>query len=108
MKKQRLSSRFNKTFVIRQNTATGKGIDRAETWEDVCVVWGSIRPVSASEILKSNREQLEITHRIKIRYRAGLTRDMQVCFGSRVFDINSIINIDEANKEIEILAKESA
>lgn len=108
MKRKRFSSQLNTVIAFQKKAVSGKGIDRAKKWEGFCQVWASIRPVSASEIIKSNREEMNITHRIKIRYMSGLSSDMRIVFGTRKFDINSIININEASREIEILAVEVA
>ncbi len=108
MRKKRPASQRNHLIKFQSKTITGKGIDKTEVWVDVCTEWASIRPVSASEIIKSRREEMIISHRIKIRYRSGITSAMKIIYGSREFDINSVINIDEANREIEILATEVA
>lgn len=92
--------------VFQKKTVSGKGIDRAGTWAVFCSAWASIRPVSASEIIKSGRKEMNISHRIKIRFRSGISSDMKIVYGSREFDIHSVININEANREIEILAAE--
>jgi len=106
VKLKRLSARLNKKISIQKKSVSGKGIDRGESWAVFCSDWASIRPISASEIIKSDREEMDISHRIKIRYRSGITSDMKIVYGSREFDIHSVININEANREIELLATE--
>ena len=43
------------------------------TWQPVCVVWASVEPLSSREKFYAHQTQAETTHRVKIRYREGLT-----------------------------------
>lgn len=103
---KRFSTRLNSVVVFQKKEKSGKGIDRAVTWTDVCSVWAEIIPVSAGEIIRHNREDMKISHRIRLRYQSGLSSDMRIVFGTRKFDINSIISVDGQNRKIEILAEE--
>jgi len=48
----------------------------------------------------------EVTTRMRGRYLNGISSIMRVKYGTRIFSIVAVINIDERNREIEILAKE--
>jgi len=106
MRKRRPAAQKNALVQFQTKTITGKGIDRGEAWATTYTEWVFIRPVSASEIIKSNREQMTVTHRIKVDYLSGILPSMKIVWSAREFEINSVINIDEANREIEILATE--
>lgn len=106
MRRRRPAAQKNALVQFQTKTTTGKGIDRTETWATTYTEWVFIRGISASEIIKSGREEMTITHRIKMDYRTGISPSLKIVWGSREFDINSVININEANREIEILATE--
>jgi len=106
MKKRRAAAQKNALVQFQTKTITGKGIDRTETFATVYTEWVFIRPISASEIINSNREEMTSSHRIKMDYRTGILHSMKIVWGSRKFNIKSVINIDEGNREIEILAEE--
>ena len=82
----------------------------------VTVVWAaidngtnlraSIWPLSASERISNDKIELSITHRIRVRYRSGIKADMKVVFGSREFNIKSIINSEMRNIMLEMLCEE--
>lgn len=59
---------------VVQNTTTG---EISREWQTVATVWAAIEPLSAREYLQSGAKQSEMSARIKIRYRAGLTADMR-------------------------------
>ena len=46
------------------------------------------------------------THRITTRYWPNVTADMRLLYGTRIFTILSIINPEERNITLQILAKE--
>lgn len=64
--------------------------------------WASIKPITGREYQENEKDSNEITHRIRIRYTTGLTEKMRIVFGIRKFDIESIINVEELNRELLI------
>lgn len=78
----------------------------SEEWEDVCSVSAGIEPVSATERLVAFKHESEISHRIMIRYRAGIKPDMRVMLGERVFSVLAVINVKERNERMVLLASE--
>ena len=53
------------------------------------------------------REANALQYKITIRYRPDLTEKDVLLYGSRQFEINSIININEDNVALEIYCTES-
>lgn len=106
--KKRFSSRLNNVITWQKKAATGKGIDRSEGWIDVYSPWAEIVPISAGEIIKHNREDMRTTHRIRHRYRSGLSSDMRILLGTRKFDVKSIIPVNGEKRKLEILVEEVA
>jgi SPP1 family predicted phage head-tail adaptor len=78
-----------------------------ETPASVVTLWASVEPLSGRELFLVQQYSSEITHRVRIRYYPGLTPRHQIVFGSRTFNIISIINKEERNIELELLCKES-
>jgi len=69
-------------------------------------VWGSVRPLSSREYFLSQQAQSQVSHQVTIRYFAGLRTDWRILWGTRVFDIKSVINTDEKNQEMILLCTE--
>lgn len=93
------------TFQRRQTGTDAFGQPLAG-WEDIATVWASVEPISGRELLAAQQIQGEITHRIRCRYRDGLTAADRALFKGRVFDLQSVINTAERGISLEILAKE--
>jgi SPP1 family predicted phage head-tail adaptor len=76
------------------------------TWRTEKTVWASIEPISGKEYFLAQQVQSEVTHVIKIRYYEGLRTDWRMLFGSRIFDVKSVINFQEQNVEMILMCRE--
>lgn len=76
-----------------------------ETWEDVATVWASLEAMSGREFFASQQAQSEVTQRIRIRYRPGVTADMRVVHGGRVFGIVAPLP-DNRGRELVLMCRE--
>jgi SPP1 family predicted phage head-tail adaptor len=92
---------------IQRQTYTPDGLGGgANTWSDYAEIRAFIKPKSGNEKLYSMRLESEVTHRIFIRYRDDLTTTDRINFNGRLMQIRALINIEEANRFIEIYADE--
>lgn len=68
----------------------------------------SIEPISLrdKEQLQAGGIQAETTHIIRMRYRADVSASMFLVKGSRRFEILSVQNTNEQNRELEMLCAE--
>lgn len=77
-----------------------------ESWTTYAVVMSAYEPQSGSESFDEDQEQATVKHRFRIRYLSGITPKMRISFDSRIFDIESVINVGGRNKQIHLMAKE--
>lgn len=80
--------------------------EMTKVWVDKFSTRAGIYPLSGKEFFATDKENSEISHKINIRYRPGINNNMRIIFEGRVFDIESIINFQERNILIQIMAKE--
>ena len=93
---------------LQENTPTRNAVgEEVAVWSTIERFYGSIEPLSGREFLNAQASAAEMSHRIRRRYKAGITPDHRIRFGERLFDINVVINIDERSRELEILVKEA-
>ena len=78
-----------------------------ETWSTYATVQASIEPISGREYFAAQSTQADVTHRIRIRYLSGIVPKMRVSYNSRIFDILSVINVGERNRELQLMCRES-
>lgn len=101
------AGKLDKIFELQapdDNTGTaGEGLPNYTT---VARLHGGFNPVSANDVLMARQQGSSRTESIKIRYHAGLTNDMRLVWRGRYFYVDSILNRNEKNKEIDLLCIE--
>ena len=65
-------------------------------------VWADVSPLKGREYWEAKRINPETTYKITIRYFPDLTSDMLIAYGEKLLEIESIINVDEANVMLEL------
>jgi len=102
------SGKLNKRVEIQRATKTDDASGTpVETWAKLADVWAQLKPLRAREIVQEGQVQGDLTHQIRIRYYRGLTRKDRIKFGTRIFNLVEVINVDERGQMHELLAKES-
>jgi SPP1 family predicted phage head-tail adaptor len=77
------------------------------TWGTVTTCWAAVEPLRGREWVESNLDaNAEVTGKIVMRYKSGISPTYQVYFGSRTFEILSVIDIDERRKEMQLMVRE--
>lgn len=77
-----------------------------DNWKDEATLWAAIDPISGKEFYAAEQSQSEITHKVRCRYRAGLTTAMRIKYGKRIFQIISVIDWEERHESLLIMCKE--
>lgn len=88
-----------------QRTPDGGG-GFVRTWQTVARVRAAVEPLTGSERWRAEQVQANVSHRVTIRYRPGITTDMRVKFGARVFLITAVIDPEERHRELQLLCTE--
>ncbi len=78
------------------------------TWETFATAWATIEPLIGREYFAQQREQATASHKIRMRYQPGITHKMRVALGTRIFEIESVLNVGERKREIVLMCSESA
>lgn len=100
------SLRHTADIQVRSTTNDTYG-EPANTWTTYLQgVRLSIEPLTGSEYFAAEAQQGVVTHRIRMRYQAGIEPYHRISFGGRVFDITSVRDVFEKNRELEIYAVE--
>ena len=90
-------------------SADAGGGQGADPWADpvvVATVWGRVEPLTGGERQRALQIEDRVTHRVTIRYRAGITPRMRIAFGARRVNSRAVINPEERNRMLELLCEE--
>jgi SPP1 family predicted phage head-tail adaptor len=94
-------------LILQQNQPnTGSYGERLPDWVSLSTIWGAVNPVSARQFIEQQRDQAEITHKVKIRFRSDIKSGMRLLFGTRILHIEGVLNTDEANRELLLMCRE--
>jgi SPP1 family predicted phage head-tail adaptor len=74
------------------------GEEDREEWVGVALLWASLEPTSGSEGVVSDRLRSSVTHKARFRYRPGITPDLRLRLGARLFNIVSVIDEGERGR----------
>lgn len=77
------------------------------TWETYATMWASIEPLIGREYFAQQREQATVSHKIRMRHMPGITHKTRVVWNSRLFEIESVFNVGERNRELLLMASEA-
>lgn len=100
--------KLNKRVDIYRYTETETSLGSLKTkLKKIATVWAELKPVRGNEFLEYYRETNALQYKITMRWRPGLTEKDVFVYDGRQFEINSIINIMDANIYMEVYCTES-
>ncbi|MFT7337628.1 MAG: SPP1 family predicted phage head-tail adaptor [Marinobacter maritimus] len=71
-----------------QDPVTGEMLNG---WTDYAKAWASVEPLSVKEFIASEAGQSEVTARITIRHREGITPKMRVLHRGKIYNIKGVL-----------------
>lgn len=93
--------------IERRGTSQDAAGQVQETWTTTTSVWASINPVIGKEYFNASGERSEVTHKISFYYGPTVAPRDRIVYGSRTFDIKSVINVGEKNKDLLLMCVEN-
>lgn len=81
--------------------------EATESWTTIKTVWASIEPASGKQLFVAQQIQAEASHVVEMRYYPGVTAEYRVKFGTRIFAVNFVRNVEERNIKYELYCKEA-
>jgi SPP1 family predicted phage head-tail adaptor len=76
------------------------------TWVTHVTAWARMEPLTGREFLEARQTQAEGMVRFTLRYQSGIVPEMRVLFGSRTFDIQAVIHVEERGREVQLMCTE--
>ena len=69
-------------------------------------LWGSIEMVAQAERFRAGRHEETVTHRVRLRYREGVSAAMRLSSGLRRFAIKTACDPDGCRRDLVCLVEE--
>lgn len=68
--------------------------------------WANIDTLSGRDFWQAQQMEVEVSHKVTMRYRQGVKRSQVVFYNNRKFDIQYIFNPNEGNAYLELYCLE--
>jgi SPP1 family predicted phage head-tail adaptor len=102
------AGRFRHLVTLEELTRTRlPGGGWSESWESFATdVPAAITPLTGQERLRAMQVSATLSHRIEVRYVAGITPAMRLWYDGRQFDVKAAVDVGERHEVWEMLAEE--
>ena len=97
-----------RNYVTIQKPAESQdsNLELITIWTTFATIWAEILPLAGREYWASRQTVSEATGKIRMRYIYGVTTKMRIIDGTKTYDIEAVIDIENRHKEIVLLVKE--
>jgi len=83
---------MDRLSVIQTPTESANAIgEPILTWADFATRWIAILPLSGNEQMTAMAQEGSVTHRVRLRYTAGLKPKMRLVAEGRTFEVMSVV-----------------
>lgn len=75
-------------------------------WTTFETVWASLKPKIVKEVPFGAKLESRVQHDVFFRYVSGVDTSDRIKFGTRIFQVKAVINLDEKNEWLHVLSEE--
>ncbi len=106
--KKTTSGSLRHTIQIEEAVITQNEVgEPVQTWSVTATRRASVEPLQGQEKFIAQQVKADVTHRVRLRYLDGLTPSKRIRFNGRLLNIESVLNADEKNREMEVMCTET-
>ncbi|HQQ71754.1 MAG TPA: phage head closure protein [Alicycliphilus sp.] len=102
MKAGRLDQRVSIEQLVTIGDSWGGTV---EAWAPLVTAWAAVEPLVGREYLAAQAAQSEVTAKIRMRYRPGITAQDRVIHDGKTYDIKSVIDVRSAGRELVLMCR---
>ena len=104
-----LPGQLRERVTVQQPTRTTADLGESQlSWSTYATRWASVEGVSSREALQFGQQQVEITHKVRMRYLDGLTAQMRLQWRSRTLDVVSVLEYGNRSEHVLICQEQVA
>lgn len=75
------------------------------TWAPLFTAWAAVEPLVGREFIAAQAALSEVSTRVTMRYRPGVTSADRVTHEGRVYNVVSVIDYRSANRELVLMCR---
>jgi len=101
------AGRRDKRVTIQTPSVVSDDLGQAiNTWGTLATVWAAVKPLTGDQRLAAQQVDATASHTVTILYRADVTPKMRVLYGSRILEIQAVMDPDERHEQLELACAE--
>ena len=101
------AGKLNRRITIQRKTVTPDSYNQPiETWKDEFSIWAQVISSGGREYYAAQKLNASTEIVFSIRYTTGVTPTDRIKYGSRVFEILSVNDVDGMREELRVSTKE--
>jgi len=77
-----------------------------QSYAPVTYIYADIKPTNANSTYRQGIVQEKVTHEVTIRYMTNISTNSRINYGTRLFNVKGIINVDERDRFLKLLCEE--
>jgi SPP1 family predicted phage head-tail adaptor len=92
---------------LQSPTATANDYgEKIAAWTTYATVWAEIKPLQGRELENAQQISEKCDYEVFIRYNTGVLSTHRVIYGSRTFEIQAVLNLEERNEILKLICTE--
>jgi SPP1 family predicted phage head-tail adaptor len=100
--------KLRERVTVQQATETRNAIgETVLAWSTYATVSASVEGVSSREALDAGKIDIQISHRVRMRYLSGLTQNMRLSWRNRTLEIVSLLEYGNRSEHV-LICQEAA
>jgi SPP1 family predicted phage head-tail adaptor len=100
--------KLRERVTVQQATETRNAIgETVLAWSTYDTVWASVEGVSSREALDAGKIDIQISHRVLMRYLSGITQNMRLSWRNRTLEIVSLLEYGNRSEHV-VICQEAA
>jgi len=89
----------------RYTSTTDEWGSPIEAWAPLFTCWAAVEPLTGREYFAADAAQSEVTARIRMRYRPGITSQDRVIHDGKTYNIVTVIDVRSEHRELVLMCK---
>jgi SPP1 family predicted phage head-tail adaptor len=100
--------KLRERVTVQQATESRNAIgETVLAWSTYDTVWASVEGVSSREALDAGKIDIQISHRVRMRYLSGITQNMRLSWRNRTLEIVSLLEYGNRSEHV-LICQEAA
>jgi len=100
------AGQLDQRVTVERYTSTEDELGQPiQSWAPLFTCWAAVEPLVGREYLAAQAAVSEVTARIRMRFRPWMTSQDRVIHGGTVYQIESVIDVRSANRELVLMVR---